>query len=49
MRETEKWTNKGNDKQEVADLSYPNVCFKFQNPRFCSWEIFDENFHIHYM
>ena len=28
----------------------PDVCTKFQNPRSSSsWEIFDENFHIHYL
>ena len=35
----EKWTNKGNDKKQHADLFYtiqqviPNICTKFQNPR----------------
>ena len=39
--EKEKWTNKGNDKQEEAESFYtiqqviPNICTKFQNPR-CS-------------
>ena len=40
--EKETWTNKGNDKHEDAYLSYtiqqviPNVCTKFQNPRWSS-------------
>ena len=31
----EKWTNKGTDKQYVADslLVIPDVCTKFQNPK----------------
>ena len=43
IEEKEKWTNKGNDKQEEdADAlldnttSIPNICTKFQNPRFGS-------------
>ena len=37
--EKEKWTNKGNDKQQHADsllhntTVIPNICAKFQNPR----------------
>ena len=33
--EKDKWTNKGNDKQEEADslLVIPNICTKFQTPR----------------
>ena len=39
MRKKEKWTNKGNEKHENADLhlnntaGMPNVCTKFQKPR----------------
>ena len=51
IAEKEKWTNKGNDKHENADLSniiqqiLLNVCMKLQNPRCSSsWEIFDKNF-----
>ena len=46
ISEKEKWTNKGNDKQEEAytmQQVIPNICTKFQNPKFSSsWEIFDE-------
>ena len=52
----EKRTNKGTDKPYVADSLYkvqpviPDVCTKFQNPMSSSSrEIFDENFHIHYL
>ena len=52
-------THKGTDKQYVADsfinsihvveIVINEVCTKFQNTRSSSsWEIFDENFHIHY-
>ena len=40
MREKNKWTNKENDKHEDADsflqLVIPNVCTKFQNPKWSS-------------
>ena len=54
--EIEKWTNKGNDKQEEADSLFkytvqqviPNICTKFQNPRFSSSrEIFDKKKSLH--
>ena len=38
----EKWTNKGTDKQYVADSLLPNLCTKFDNPKSSScYEIFD--------
>ena len=52
--EKEKWTNKGNDKHEDANSVLhnnqviPNVCTKFQNPRYSSsWEILDEKKNLH--
>ena len=45
IKEKEKWTNKGNGKQEEADsllynatshTQYLYICTKFQNPRFSS-------------
>ena len=49
--------DKGTDKQYVAELFIHNlqllisdVCTKFQNSRSSSsGEIFDENFHMHYL
>ena len=49
--------DKGTDKQYVAEfflytvqLLISDVCTKFQNSRSsCSGEIFDENFHMHYL
>ena len=37
LGEKEKWTNKGNDKQQhdTIQQGIPNICIKFQNPR-CS-------------
>ena len=32
IREKEKWTNKGTDKQEMVDSFLTNVCTKFQHP-----------------
>ena len=54
--EKEKWTNKGNDKQQKTDsllhntTVIPNICTKYQNPRrSSSWEIFDTNFPMYYI
>ena len=48
--------DKGTDKQYVAEFLYTvqlpiyDVCTKFQNSRSnSSGEIFDENFHMHYL
>ena len=48
--------DKGTDKQYVADFLYTvqllisDVCTKFQNSRSSSsGEIFDKNFHMHYL
>ena len=48
--------DKRTDKQYVADFSYTvqhvisDVCTKFQNSRSSSsGEIFEENFHMHYL
>ena len=52
--EKEKWTSKGNDKQEEADsllhntTSYTQHLYKIANPRFSSsWEIFDAKKRLH--
>ena len=54
--EKEKWTNKGNDKQQHADsllhntTVISNICTKFKNPRRSSaWEIFDTTFPMYYI
>ena len=58
LGEKEKWTNKGNDKQQHADSLLHNtaqqvilnICTKFQNPRrSSSWKIFDTNFPMYYI
>ena len=56
LGEKEKWTNKGNDKQQHADsllhntTSHTQHLYQFQNPRRSNcWEIFDTNFLMYYI